>query len=96
MFNSFSFQEEEEEEAEDFEVEPESLETKSEIPHSVQVHSGNTDEDEHNSLVQASKSTKIMKDFEEQLEFINRRLSNMEQRMSIIIPLLQKTLNREV
>ena len=95
MFNSFSFQEEEEE-AEDFEVQPKRLEPKSEIPHSVQVHSANTDEDDHNSLVQASKSTKIMKDFEEQLELINRRLSNMEQRMSIIIPLLQKNLNREV
>ena len=93
FFNSFPFQEEEE--AELFEGSPRRLESKSEICHSKQVESANMDEDKHNFLVQASKSS-AMKEFEEHLKLIDRRLSNMERKMSIIIPLMKKTLKDDV
>lgn len=92
-FNSLPFQEEDE--ADLCEGSPRSLEPKSEIYHSIQVESSNLDEDKHNSLVQASKSGE-MNDFEEHLKLIDRRLSNMERKMSILLPLMKKTLKDDV
>ncbi|XP_078369357.1 potassium voltage-gated channel unc-103-like [Oculina patagonica] len=85
----------EEDEADLCEGSPRSLEPKSEIYHSIQVESSNLDEDKHNSLVQASKSGE-MNDFEEHLKLIDRRLSNMERKMSILLPLMKKTLKDDV
>ncbi|KAJ7357649.1 hypothetical protein OS493_023780 [Desmophyllum pertusum] len=86
---------EEDEEDELFEVPPRGLKPNSEMYHTIQVQSANTDEDVENCFIQASTSGQ-MKDFDDNLKLIDRRLSNMERNMSIIIPLLKKTSKDEV
>jgi len=82
------FQEEEEAES-GFESSPRRLKPIREVCEST------TGEDYENSLVQGPKFGEV-KDFEENMMLIERRLSNMERKMSIIIRLLEKKLNDKV
>lgn len=84
-----------EEEAELFESSPRELERDTEIYPMIHVESANTEENKDNLLVKTSTSNE-MKDFEENLKVIDRRLLNIERRLSIIIPLLKRTSNDEV
>ena len=79
------FQEEEEAES-GFESSPRRLRRLKPIR---EVCESTTEEDYENSLVQGPKFGEV-KDCEENMMLIERRLSNMERKMSIIIRLLEK------
>lgn len=81
----------EEEEVEFVEGSPRRLEPIREVCQSSR------EEDKENSLFQTPEFDEV-KDFdhEENMKLIERRLSNMEKKVSIIIPLLTKTLKNKV
>ena len=81
----------EEEEAEFLDGSPRPLEPIREV-----CQSG-TDEDEENSPIRTPECDEV-KDFDhaENMKLIEQRLSNMERKVSIIIPLLKKTLKAKV
>ena len=80
----------EEEEAEFVERSPRQLEPIREDCQS------STEEDKENSLIHTLEFDKVKNfDQEENMKLIERRLSDMERKVSIIIPLLKKTLKNK-
>jgi len=86
----------EEEETEMSGGSPRGLERNTEIDHVTHVEPADSaEEDEDSSNARTSKLTDV-KVFEQNMKLIEKRLLNMERKISLVIPLLRKALKDEV
>ena len=72
------------------------MEPNVDMSHVTQIEpADSTEEDKDTSLGMTTKLTDV-KVFEENMKLIDRRLSNIERKISLVIPLLRRALKDEV